>query len=59
MVSETGSSFSTEGHVDWWTDRYLSAIFWHSFHTTVKKKSNVPIQTELGVAFERSYVHCP
>jgi hypothetical protein len=59
MVFETGSSFSTEGHVNWWTNRYLSAIFWRSFYTIVKKKRNVPFQTELGFAIERSYVYCP
>jgi len=52
MVSETGSSFSTEGHVDWWTNGYLSAIY-----TTVKNVQvtyiicacNVDFQTELGI----------
>ena len=28
MVSETGSSFFTEGHMDSWTNGYLFAIFW-------------------------------
>jgi hypothetical protein len=52
MVSETGSSFFTEGHVEWWTNGYLSAIY-----TTVKNvhvtyiicACNVRFQTELDV----------
>ena len=52
MVSETGSSFFTEGHVEWWTHGYLSAIY-----TTVKNvyvthiicACKVHFQTELGV----------
>lgn len=53
MISETGSSFFTEGHVDWWTNGYLSAIY-----TTVKKNvhvtyiicaRNLHFQIELGV----------